>query len=524
MPTIAELVREHAQRAPDGVALRWPDPEFDRDAPSWTSHTWSELDVLADRYAQGLLDQGVKVNDRVALFLRAGIDWLGLAMGCWRLGAVVVAPDRRVDVARALGALRQSRPRVLVGSAWVHRLRPFFPEAFSSVELAVATGSPWFFSGVRLADLGQPPTTLPETIDPARPGLVEVPDGEAARELTHHQLAERLAFEDPSPGDVALETTWSRVYAHLAAGHTTVWPKLDPQLPASLEVADWIVARAHHEVTFVVAGQEVVGHPPPSVAPVARTEVWDGPFPGTWMLAWSRQLGEAFAAVWWLPGVGPIARIGVREVRSETLDKTHRGFGVCVGRPVDDVTVAIGPVTDGPMATLEPRSAGELGEIVVQPRGGLVLDHEDAEQEERRTIGGAWHRTGWLGYLDEDERIWVSGEMAHRIETASGIVTPLVVEGLFDADAEVADCVLVGVGPKGSAFPVLVVELHAGRTLTPDLLARWQTRESETPLRGTVRRYLAHPGLPKTQAGRVDRARLATWAAARCPDFVREGP
>jgi len=531
VPTIAERVREHALRAPDHVAMRWPGPGFDRDDPHWQDVTWGELDARSDAFARGLAARGVDGSSRVALFVRAGPEWLALVLGCWKLGALAIVTPTRPEPGRALDALRRSRPGVLVASVWLQRLRTLFQDAFASVELAVVAGRPWWWSGVRLADLAvEGPDVPPGPGDADRPALLELPDEGPARRFDHGQLvarAERLWAGSPPPGDRrTLETAWSRVFAHLVAGRSTVWPRSDPRRPGSLQPADWLAALAHHDVELAVAGSEVFGREAarPAGRRLGAALAVAGPLPGAWMPTWREHIdkGGAFSVVFGTAGAGPVARIEAREVRSETLDKTRRGAGYCVGRPLAGVAVRVVRVTEAPIPDLEGAQCapGEVGEIAVAGPGVLVA-YDDPELQDQLVIDERWLRTAWLGYVDEDGRIWVCSRLSHRIESSSGRVLPLVVEGLFEGDADVVRCALVGVGPRGAAVPVLVVQLEEGRELSDSLATRLGERLAAVPHAG-VGRLLAHPRLPLTPRGEPDREALRPWVETRCTDLVTE--
>ena len=62
----------------------------------------------------------------------------------------------------------------------------------------------------------------------------------------------------------------------------------------------------------------------------------------------------------------PVASIGGREILRKTRQKTNDGAGVCVGRPVPEVDVAIISISDEPIAEwneslrLPPNQIGEI--------------------------------------------------------------------------------------------------------------------------------------------------------------------
>src|SRR5207244_2263293 len=67
----------------------------------------------------------------------------------------------------------------------------------------------------------------------------------------------------------------------------------------------------------------------------------------------------------------PVSSIGSDEILGETRAGTAAGKGVCVGRPVEGVKVAIVAIRDEPIADMDSASrpdAAAVGEIVVSSR------------------------------------------------------------------------------------------------------------------------------------------------------------
>jgi acyl-coenzyme A synthetase/AMP-(fatty) acid ligase len=116
--------------------------------------------------------------------------------------------------------------------------------------------------------------------------------------------------------------------------------------------------------------------------------------------------------------------------------------------PLTALGVADGPLTD--------RSA-VVGELCV--RAPHRKDRYDAlwgtERAASRDPG--WHRTGDVGHLDADGRVWIEGRLAHVITTADGVVTPVGVEQRVESVDGVAAAAVVGVGPVGTQVAVAVV-------------------------------------------------------------------
>ncbi len=127
-----------------------------------------------------------------------------------------------------------------------------------------------------------------------------------------------------------------------------------------------------------------------------------------------------------------------------------------------------------------------------------------------------WHRTGDVGHLDDEGRLWVEGRLVHVITTASGPVTPVGIEQRVQDVKEVTAAAAVGVGPPGIQQVVVVVarQERTGRATTSVL--------APAPLAAAVREaagvdiaaVLVTDRLPVDirHASKIDRLRVAAWA------------
>jgi acyl-coenzyme A synthetase/AMP-(fatty) acid ligase len=207
----------------------------------------------------------------------------------------------------------------------------------------------------------------------------------------------------------------------------------------------------------------------------------------------------------------PVADIALPEI-----EQAGQGNGVCVGRPLPGVQVRLSPLdqqgrADGEL-TAEP---GVTGEICVAARH--VKSHYDrlwvTEQASSRNPG--WHRTGDVGHLDIDGRLWVEGRLVHVITAPDGPVTPVGVEQAIETLFEVAMAAVVGIGPVGTQQVVAVVVSAAGTQgsgplATPTLADAVRAAAAST----AIAAVLTSERLPTDvrHASKIDRAAVARWA------------
>jgi acyl-CoA synthetase (AMP-forming)/AMP-acid ligase II len=146
----------------------------------------------------------------------------------------------------------------------------------------------------------------------------------------------------------------------------------------------------------------------------------------------------------------PVASIGSDELLS--LPE----HGICVGRPVPGVDVALVRVTDEPMAAMSDDllvGPGEVGEVVVR---GPVVSPAYADRPEATAAakldwdGRTAHRMGDLASWDDEGRLWFAGRKAHVVHTAAGPMHSVPCEEVFNLHPAVRRSALVGVGPPGA--------------------------------------------------------------------------
>ena len=70
---------------------------------------------------------------------------------------------------------------------------------------------------------------------------------------------------------------------------------------------------------------------------------------------------------------------------------------------------------------------------------------------------------GDVGYLDDQERFWFCGRMAHRVLTAAGPMYTIRCEAIFNQHEAIFRSALVGVGPAGEQQPVIICQPHENR-------------------------------------------------------------
>ncbi|KZM78240.1 hydrolase [Cellulosimicrobium sp. I38E] len=500
--------------------------------------SWRALDRQVRRVAAGLHAIGVRRGDRVSLLVEPGPTLTALVYACLRIGAVVVVADAGLGVRGLTRAQRGAWPRFVVAQ---------------TKGLAAARALGW--PGVRISADPLAPAVrralgvTHELVDVARAGEGATlppepgPDDEAAVLFTsgstgpakgvvysHARLSalrDTLAEHFDVGPDTGLVTGFAP-FALLgpALGTRSVTPRMDVSSPRTL------TARAVADAVRASDARIVFLSPAAILNVVATADALDAAdrtalarvrtFLSTGAPISAELLGSAAEL---MPAATPHTPYGMTEcllVTDVTLDGIRDAAaapdaGVCVGRPVPGAEVLVSALDDDGAATGTPSAApGVLGEVLV--RAGHLKERYDRLwltdlAAERGTPPGHWHRTGDVGHLDAEGRLWIEGRLGHVLRTTDGPLAPVGPEQHVERAEQVRRAAVVGVGPAGRQQTVAVVETVPG-TRRPGLAPEALTAAVRAASPVALAAVLVVPRMPTDvrHNSKIDRTRLAAWA------------
>jgi len=462
--------------------------------------------------AVGMRNAGVAPGDRVAVLAPDPPDFIAAAYACWTLGAITVVVDRGLGVRGLARALRSAEPRWLLGTRktlGIARALRFVPTA-GRLDVDALGGA-----GMKLSSL-----VADHAVDPDATAAIVFTSGATGpakgvvyggRQMSAQFEAVRACYSI-GPEDRLVAAFAPFALYGPALGIPVAVPDCDITEPASLRaraLADacaaidaTIVFAAPAALDGVLASQEELSSDGREALGALRLVLSAGaPVP--------RRILHAFAAL--TPRAALHTPYGMTEVLSVAdielaeLAEVGAGQGVCVGRPLAGVGIRIEPLEGGD---------GAAGEIVVSaPWLSVGYDGLWATNDHARSFdadGTQWHRTGDVGHLDSDGRLWVEGRLVHVVWTADGPVTSVPLEVSLES-AIGSRCAVTGVGPEGCQQVVVVVEADGKAGL------------AASPLDGAVRNALAPqpvaavltvPKLPvdRRHNSKIDRTRLGRFA------------
>ncbi|RKT36363.1 acyl-CoA synthetase (AMP-forming)/AMP-acid ligase II [Microbacterium sp. AG1240] len=503
--------------------------------------SWRQLADRVEQLAAGFHRMGVRRGDRVSLLVQPGPTLTAVLYACLRIGAVVVVADRGLGIRGLSRAVRGASPRFVVGEV---------------AGLAAARALGW--SGIRISASRLPSATarllgvshsladvaargasgvLPEPPASSDDAAVLFTSGSTGPAkgvvYTHGQLSalrDALGDHFDVHEDSGLVTGFAP-FALLgpALGTRSATPEMDVSAPRTLTAT--AVARAVREseakivflspaaVTNVVATSGDLDDADRAALADVRTFLSTGaPVSLELLRAAQRLMPNAVAHT----PYGMTECLLVTDITLTDLEDAAASGqeGVCVGAPIGSGRVLIIPLDELGRATgaltTDPAVTGEV--VISAPhlkRGyhRLWATDREATRDVAPDPTARWHRTGDVGHLDENGRLWIEGRMPHVIATSDGPVTPVGAEQSIERVHGVARAAVVGVGPEGLRQCVAVIETTAGArraALADPSLTEAIRKSTDLPI-AAVLQVRALPTDVRHNS-KIDRSRLSAWA------------
>ncbi len=499
------------------------------------STSFAALDADVRRVAAGLVQHGVERGDRVALLIPPGLDLTVCLYACWRMAAVVVLVDAGLGARGISRALKSATPRYLIGiprALTAARVLGWPGKRIAATGLtapvARVLGVSTTLDALRAGGDGRPAPPTPADSDPAAVVFTSGATGPAKGvSYRHHQLqAQRDTLARVY--DINADDRFVAAFAPFALygpamGVPSVVPDMSVTAPGSLRAVALAEAAEAIGASLVFASPAALANviatagdlTPRHRAALAKVRLLlsaGAPVPSSVLRAAVEIMPNAEAHT----PYGMTEVLPVSDITPAGIEAAGAGEGVCVGRPLAEVSVAISPLDETGHATGELTTHADVaGEVCVQAAhvkdsyDKLWVTQHASEQPPH------WHRSGDVGHLDEQGRLWIEGRMIHVITTADGPVTPVGIEQAVESVSDVDHAAAVGVGPTGTQ-QVVVVVAPTERPRRPDLASRVLAERIRAAASVDIAAVFVVPALPvdKRHNSKIDRTRVGAWASA----------
>ena len=538
---IASYLNQAAKTYPYKRAVVYPAGRDKAGRIAYTHLTFLQLDRESDFLAHGLEAAGITRGIRTILMVRPSIEFFALIFAIFKTGAVPVVVDPGMGIRRMLACLKSTRPQAFIGIPLAHVVRSVFPGFFKTVKTWITVGRRWFWGGrtlkqIRYSHAG--PYTIARTSrnDTAAILFTTGSTGPAKGAVYTHenfeaQLKQIKTHLGMAPDEIDLSTFPLFALFYPALGVTSVIPDMDPTRPALVNPERIIEAIENLGVTNMFASPALLnrvgryGKKNSVKLPTLKRVISAGaPVSADNIEQFSALLTEdaEIHTPYGATEAVPIISIKSKEILNETRQLSEKAFGICIGRPINDIDIRIIKIMDEPIDQWSEDllvSPGDVGEITVK---GALVSRQYFENHAANRLGkikdgeDIIHRMGDVGWVDQKDRIWFCGRKSHRVVTADRTLFTIPCESLFNRHPQVFRSALVGIGPPGRQEPLICIELQRtddrqNRDLLKDELLQIAAANELTQ---SIKTILFHKAFPVDirHNSKIFREKLARWA------------
>ncbi len=506
--------------------------------------TFEQLHQESDCLAHGLEKAGITRGTRTILMVKPGLEFFALIFAIFKTGAVPVVVDPGMGIKRMVSCFKSTRPEAFIGIPLAHVIRTIYPAFFKTVKTWVTIGRRWFWGGLIYKQIHQSPWEPYPSTNTRRDEMAAIlfttgSTGPAKGAVYTHgnfdaQLQQIKTHLNMSPDEIDLSTFPLFALFYPALGVTAVIPDMDPTRPARVNPERIIEAVNNLGATNMFASPALLnrvgryGKQKGVKLPSLKRVISAGaPVSADNIEQFSALLGDAaeIHTPYGATEAVPIISIKSNEILRETRQLSEKGYGICIGRPINNIDIRIIKISDDPIATWSDDlmvSRGSIGEITVK---GALVSRQYFENPEANSLAKIkegnviWHRMGDLGWMDKKSRLWFCGRKSHRVITENETLFTIPCEAIFNNHPRVFRSALVGIGPKPNQKPLVCIELKKAdsgqnkKSLQEELLEIAAKNE----LTQRIKTILFHKSFPVDirHNSKIFREKLAVWAERR---------
>jgi acyl-CoA synthetase (AMP-forming)/AMP-acid ligase II len=488
-------------------ARRWPHKAAIHDAAR--SVTFAALDHDANRFAHALLELGYGRGTTIAIMCGNRLEYGAVLFGAARTGAVLAHISTRMTEDDLAYVLAKTRASLLVTEphfeARIAAVRARLPDlkrliVFDRDYETFVSGAPDHEPNVALA-LSDPYAISLTGGTTGRPNAVVF--AHSARTMTGIASAFEFGL---SENDVGIVST----PVFHAAGQVIWFQPLVLVGATSLFMPRWdveqfmdLVERHGATAVFTVPTQlgDLVRHPkfdPQRLRTLRKIDYAAAPMPD----ALFARLTEAFPDAELRENYG-CTEGGLVTVRRPNFNATKRGS---VGRAVLGLEIGVVNRSGKP---LPPRA---VGEVAVRGAASFLHYIDDPEQTAKVKQPDGWVWTGDIGYVDEDEFLYLVDRSKDMVISGGENIYPKEIEDVLYHHEAVAECAVFGIPDErfGEALAAHVV-LKRGAVAAPEALIEYASAKLARHKRIKLMKIVET--LPKTAVGKIQKNEIrdAYW-------------
>lgn len=458
--------------------------------------SYSQLNLLVNRVASGLVKLGVHPGDPVAVCAPNSVEWIAFYFGLIRAGAVAVTLPSILHAQELKKMIEESKPRIIYAAPEkLHELDLLRRQGFP--EIVICRGGDVDFS--RLCAMGSEEfnTVYRDRDDTCAVlftgGTTGIPKGAM---LSHENICtaiwnvvfnEKSAATDRALCFLPLNHVFGQMHimnaTFLSGGCVELMPSFD---------MDFILdAMAEGRITKLYAVPTVY------VRLLALNSLKEKLGTVRYCFSAAASMPEEMVRQWLeRTGLAIYEAYGMTESASMvTYNHYHRHVIGSVGTPVGTVEVQIRDM-DGNLL-----GPDQTGEICIRGRN-VMKGYLNRPQETRAVFWGDWFRSGDMGRIDRNGYLYIVDRLKEMIITGGENVYPREIEELLYKLPVIQECAVIGLPDQewGERITAFVIPAP-GHTL--DTVSLKNYLKSNLSSFKVPKEFRIVEALPKSPAGKI---------------------
>lgn len=471
MQNVCDLLDAQIKLTPDKTSIVYPQ----NNSSSYVSYTFTELGERINRISNKLVTLGIKPRDKVLMFIKPDLDFCAITFALFKIGATGVFIDPGMPKKMFFKCIKDLAPDVLIGIPKVHVLSFLFPKAFSSIRLFIKNTKHFglrakpLFKDIDLSSTDfktfSPPVDSLAAILFTSGGTGPAKGVEYTHDIFINQTKMLQQEFDLSEVDADIPGFPLFSFFTLAMGMKSVIPDMDFASPAMCNPSLLYKNIIDSNATFL-AGSPAIWDRLADYCLKEDLKLDSVKFVTLFGAPVKNELHEKFAKIltrgttytpYGATECLPITNISGRKILKNFKNETDNGAGICVGKPLDGVSIEI-----------IDQDINGIGEILVTSKNVTKGYYQNPEQTKASKVSRdrkIWHKMGDVGYL-RDGDLWFCGRLKHVVRTKDKIFYPTQVEGIINSDQRVLKSALISLDEDAS----IVIEGKFDEQLQIDLL------------------------------------------------------
>ncbi len=434
--------------------------------------TYTELNDRCNRIANVLRERGVGKDDRVALLMMNGVEYVESFFACAKVGAVIVPLNWRLVPDELEFIINDSGSVALI-----------YDSEFDDSAAALQGRETGVRNWIRVGD------------DASRPGWADNYDDETAAVSSDESAVE-------ADGDDRLFIMYTSGTTGLPKGvvhthDTTTWGSLTFHMTCDMRFADsylqvmplFHVGALLPAIAIIHGGGKLVisrSFDPNGVFDVIENEQCQIGLlvPAMLQMMWAspnRETADLSSVRWFLSGAAPVPVQVIKDYSSIGVE-IHQVYGLtescgpaCVIGAADAISKAgsTGPAffhTDVRVIDAEGKDVevGGVGEVIVSGPH-VMVEYWNQPEATAESLRDGWLHTGDLATVDAEGFVYIQDRKKDMIISGGENIYPAEIENALTGHPAVLECAVIGLpSEKWGEVPLAIVTLVPGESATAE--------------------------------------------------------